>query len=265
VWLHDWSGPADVDLRVLCLPPAGGAARMFRGWAGRMPAGVGVVGVEPPGHGSRSEEKPVGDLAEVLDALVTAAAGADLLDAPLVVFGHSMGALVGWALCAALQERHPAWRPALFVAAASEGPGHLRQQLPTDATAMTDEDLMDFLRLHGGMDEDLLADAEYRAMLFPTIRADLAVSAAVVAIAGGRLRCPVRAYVGTTDPAVGTEEAEQWRDYGPGGGTGFAVRAFEGGHFFVQRAEPDVVAGLVTDIAESTGWRPAPVPTWTVL
>ncbi|AEW99302.1 thioesterase II family protein [Streptantibioticus cattleyicolor] len=244
MWLRDWSRRPDVAVRLLCLPPAGGAAHLFRRWARKLPDHIGVLAVEPPGRGSRLREPPVHDLDAVVSGPDSLGREVEaLLDVPLVVFGHSMGALVGRALCARLRERDPGWRPALFVAAASEAPDSVRLQLP--AAGLGDEEVLEFLREHGGTPAELLADPEYRALLIPAVRADLALAAAAGRASGPVPGCPVRVYLGAGDTSVTVADTAGWQAYGDGD---FARHTFDGGHFFVQQAEDEVVARLAADI-----------------
>lgn len=242
MWLRDWTRRPDVEARVLCLPPAGGGAGLFRGWAAALPPWLGVVALELPGHGSRAGQPPVSAARDLFDAALLDELGA-VLDRPLALFGHSMGGRIAVELAAAL--RHGGLPdPVLLVAAACEAPGLTAAHLSTGRDA-DDAAVLDFLRRQGGTDPRLLADAEYLGVLLPVVAADLALAADVDRGRAQPLACPVHVYLGDRDDSVPGESADGWAAYSA---PGFARRTFPGGHFFVQECEDDVLAALGADV-----------------
>ncbi|WP_405410830.1 thioesterase II family protein [Streptomyces decoyicus] len=251
-WLRDWSHRGHVALRVLCLPGAGTAAHTFRRWSRLLPAEIGVVGVELPGRGSRIDEPPVHSLEEILRPLSEEVA--ELADRPLVVFGHSMGATVGAELCRTLG-RERGFTPDLLIAAACEPP---RLTPHKDyGRWLTEQGALDFLRHVGATPPELLADEEYMRMLLPALRADLTVLATRPPAEDRPLGCPVRVYLGSSDPGVCPDRAAHWRAESNGE---FAVRTFASGHFFLQDQMSEVLAGLLADVRATLGAVAPPAP-----
>jgi pyochelin biosynthesis protein PchC len=252
-WLRDWSGSDDVAVRVLCLPPAGGGAHLYRRWPDRLPAHIGVVAVELPGHGSRLRETPLTSLPELVNGGLLDEV-TRLLDRPLVVFGHSMGAVVAFELCRAIR-RGCEWRPAGLVVAGCDGPDALVHK--DYAGRMTDDGLFRFLRDMGGTPSAILANEQYLAMLRPILRADLTALANRLPVSEPALCCPVRAYLGGDDASVNIERVCGWARESGGD---FAIRTFPGTHFFVQEAEELVLDRLQHDIREwlrgAAAWNP---------
>jgi surfactin synthase thioesterase subunit len=242
-WLRDWSRSDDIAVRVLCLPPAGGGAHVYRRWPDRLPGHIGVVAVELPGHGSRLREAPLTSLPDLVNGGLQDEV-TELLDRPLVVFGHSMGAVVGFELCRSIR-RGRDWRPAGFVAAGCDAPDTLVHK--DYVGRMTDEGLLRFLRDMGGTPSAILGNEEYLAMLRPILRADLTALAGRVPVSEPPLGCPVRAYLGSADGSVTLERVCGWA---PESGGDFAIRSFPGTHFFVQEAEERVLDRLQHDIRE---------------
>lgn len=240
-WLRNWSRGGDPAVRLLCLPPAGGAAHLYRRWPALLPAEIGVVAVELPGHGSRVGEAPCTDLTELADGDLREEVE-ELLDRPLIVFGHSMGAIVGFELCRAIRSRR-AWRPAGFVAAGCEAPGLLHTR--DYAGKMTDEGVTRFLRDAGGTPAAILENPKFLELLRPVIRADLGMLRARVHGHGDGLQCPVRVYLGALDTTIDPVKAGVWAQESSGD---YAEQVFPGGHFFTQEAEAIVVARLRHDI-----------------
>ncbi|MEO5873616.1 MAG: alpha/beta fold hydrolase [Streptosporangiaceae bacterium] len=240
-WLRNWSRDEDPAVRVLCLPPAGGGAHLYRQWPRQLPAEIGLVAVELPGHGSRLAEDPETDLAALVDGELREEVE-ELLDRPLIVFGHSMGAVVGFELCRAIRRRRP-WRPAGFIAAACEAPAVLHTRDYTGR--MTDEGITGFLTATGGTPAAILENEGFLDMLRPLIRADLGMLRARRHIAEEPLGCPVRVYLGATDPTIDPVKAGGWAAES---GDDYRLQVFPGGHFFTREAESIVLSRLKHDI-----------------
>jgi surfactin synthase thioesterase subunit len=241
-WLRDWSA-GDEMMRVLCFPPAGGSAQPYRRWAKLLPSHIGVVAVELPGHGSRMGEPVVDSLPGLLAGLLPEVE--TLLDKPMLVFGHSMGAIVGTEVCRGLLVAH-GWRPLMLVAAACAAPD--LPSVPDYDTRMTDEGILNFLTLMGGTPSDILDNDEYLSMIRPVVRGDLEAIAHRELDSSPRLGVPVRAYVGADDRRVTREKASGWVIESD---TDFDMCTFPGGHFFVQDRVDMVLSRLRRDIGDA--------------
>lgn len=174
--------------RVLCFAYAGGTAALFRGWADALP-GVELVAVERPA---------VADLSTLLDRLL--AVVRPLLDRPYAIFGHSLGALVGYELAVRLQqEGHP---PARLFAAGQRAPSLVASFGEPDEAGIPPE-------------------------VVPRLRADLRLFDGYVASAEA-LACPITVVSGREDPDTSA----------PGAWAGHTtarvdLHSVPGDHFFV--------------------------------
>ena len=249
MWLRDWTRRPRAAARLLCLPSAGGSASAFRGWAAGLPAWLGVVAVELPGHGARMGQRPVSSAGELFSGGLVDEVRA-LSDRPLILFGHSLGGRIALGLAAALA-RAGAAAPLLLVVAACE--------CPAPAAPIRDRgrdpDLDDaavraFLRRQGGTDPQVLADPELMGLLLPAVRADLRLAFDLDREPAEPLPAPVHVYLGDDDRSVPRESALGWAEYS---GPGFALRSFPGGHFFVRESEDEVLLALDADIRRATG------------
>ncbi|MEW2399417.1 alpha/beta fold hydrolase [Streptomyces sp. NPDC046862] len=244
-WLRNWSRDDDPAVRLVCLPPAGGGAHLYRHWPRLLPAGVGLVAVELPGHGSRLGEAPFTDLTRLAEGPLCEEIE-ELLDRPLIIFGHSMGAVVGYELCRAIRRRRP-WRPTGFVAAACEAPAVLHTR--DYAGRMTDDGITRFLVDTGGTPAAILENEEFLDMLRPVIRADLGMLRARRHLPEEPLGCPVRVYLGATDTTIDPAKAAGWAVESGADGD-YRLQVFPGGHFFTREAEPILLSRLKHDIRQ---------------
>ncbi|MFD7721616.1 thioesterase II family protein [Streptomyces sp. NPDC059814] len=169
---------------------------------------------------------------------------------PLMLFGHSMGALLAFETARRLAAEGRA--PAALLVSGSEAPSLPRRaRLPTPAS---DEDLIGEMRLLSGTDEELLTDPEILGLALPPLRADYAMLFARTHVPGPPLRCPVVALTGDRDPRVSVEGVQAWEQETEGP---FERHVLSGGHFFLGdhlgRVAELVAANVPGRAARSTG------------
>jgi medium-chain acyl-[acyl-carrier-protein] hydrolase len=222
-------------LNLVCLPYAGGGASSFRAWGRELPVPLDVCAVEFPGRETRGFEEPL----TRMEPLVTALADelVPRLERPYALFGHSMGALVGFELARELRRRRVP-PPRLLVASSHRAPD-LRSPTPPLRDLPDDELVEQMGRIQGT--STLLQDEGVRALMLPVIRADFAVCESYVYAHDAPLECPILAVGGTADPHVTRLELEAWRDHTR---AEFALRLFHGGHFYLHTARTTLLKHL---------------------
>ncbi|MGW6269652.1 thioesterase II family protein [Streptomyces sp. NPDC055060] len=246
-WLRTWHSGGRTRRRLLCLPPAGGAAHVYARWAPRLPAGTEVAAVELPGHGTRIGERPLTRMADVVTGIETALDA--LPEQPLVIFGHSMGAVVGWELARSLRHRrgHPVHA---MITAASPAPTAPPPARWARGAATPDEELFALLDHSRSLPAQLRENTEFLDLYLPVLRADLEILSGHRARREDPLACALRVYVGADDPLVGEAEAWPWSPQDVAGDR--RLRIFPGGHFFLHEHPGPVLDGLARDLAHVT-------------
>lgn len=226
-WLRVVKPSADPRARIVCFPHAGGAASFYQTWGPFVPDGVELRAVRYPGR----EDRLLDPLARTMEELVAPAVAEclPLLDRPLALFGHSMGASVAFEVARRLQEAHGARIAALFVSGRS-GPG--RESLPEQSYATApDHELVRHLKELGGSETAALDHPDLLELVLPAIRADYRIVEEYRADpAGAVLDAPVVAYYGDADEDVDAGSAAAWA---PVTRASFTARAFAGGHFYL--------------------------------
>jgi medium-chain acyl-[acyl-carrier-protein] hydrolase len=239
-WLREVSREPWPELRLVCLPYAGGSGAAYRSWPLGLPRGVEVLAVELPGRGTRAEEPP----SRLLDAIVTGVTDA-LRELPArrsVLFGHSLGAVVAFEVARRLRgEGLPG--PELLVVAAREAPHVGLRREPV--YALPDDEFLDALAALGGTPPEVLAEPDLLAVAMASLRADFEIADTYadhrrVDRGGGHrtdrpLDVPILALGGTHDPDVEPSDLDGWREYTS---AGFRSAILPGSHFFVKDAEP---------------------------
>lgn len=237
-WVAFRAATGRARLRLFCLPYAGGGASVFRTWPVGLPPDVEVCPIQLPGRETRLAEAPFSRLAALVDAL-----GEGLrpyLDLPFALFGHSMGALVGFELARRLRGRYGSSPRHLFVSA-RRAP-HLPERRPP-IHRLPDPALVEELRRLNGTPEAVLRNGELMRLMLPALRADLAVCETYVHVEQAPLECPVSALGGVDDLEVPGGDLAAWAEQTRGP---FALHMLPGDHFFLQGSR-DGVLRVVAD------------------
>ncbi len=233
-WLRGLEEQPHARRWVVCFPHAGGSASFFRSWRGQLPADVGVLAIQYPGHEDRIREPCRIDVAALADP-VAAALGA-VRGEPLVLFGHSMGATVAYEVA-----RRLASTAAPHALAVSGHPAPRRGR--GTAWHLTDDDtLWSQVRRLSGTADQVLDHPELRAMLMPVLRNDYRISEQYRPAAGPLLRDRVLALIGGSDPEVTDDEARGWSEVSRGP---FTLRVLPGGHFYLVPQQAEVVRAVL--------------------
>nr|QEO74445.1 thioesterase [uncultured bacterium] len=239
-WFAPLTPRPDAEVRLVCLPYAGGGATIYRGWSEILPAEVEVVPVQLPGREWRLKERPLRRMEDVVAALSTEIE--PLTDRPFALFGHSMGALIGFELTRALRRRGGAMPQHLFVSGHSAPQrGDLRRDRPYHAAP--DDEFVAMLRAMNGTPPGVLDHPELLELILPALRADFELCERYVCEPDAPLDVPVTALAGIADPLVPPDAVEPWRQQTT---AAFSLRVLPGGHFFLNESR-DLVLRIVVN------------------
>lgn len=222
-------------LRLFCFPYGGAGASGYRVWSRSLPPEVEIVPVNFPGRESRFRETPYTRMEPLLAELTTTL---DFTSGPFAFFGHSLGALVAFALTRELR-RLGKRAPTRLVVSGYPAP-HLHRDRPHIAHLPHDE-FVAMLRKHFDVTDELLDDPVLAEMALPVLRADLAIVEAYAYSDEPPLDLPMAAFGGIGDPETNEEQIRAWQAQST---RPVRVRMFPGGHFFVNSQREAVVEEL---------------------
>lgn len=250
IWFRRYPGAVAPRVRLVCFPHAGGNARLFHGWASRLPADAELLAVRYPGRQERMDEPCVETMDELTDRISEALDPER--DLPLVLFGHSMGAAVAYEVAVRLEG--PAADgpgPALLLLSGRSAPHRTR---PTALHRAADDVLVAGVTRLGTLGGDAYAVPELRELLLPVLRADYRLIETYDRQRPPVLRAPMVAYLGDRDPGVTRPGIEAWSELTEGD---FTVRSFPGDHFYLAPREAELTADIAERLARLPVARPA--------
>jgi surfactin synthase thioesterase subunit len=231
LWLRRYHPAPDATHQLLCLAYAGGSASYFVPVARALAPAIDVLAVQYPGRQDRYRQPCLTSMEELADRVTEIVA--PVIDRPMAIFGHSMGASLGYEIARRLTDR--GIDPELLVVSGRRAPSAVRDERFHEKS--DDEFIAEIGRL-GGTETALLADPEVRAMVLPAVRADYRLAELYRHTPGTEPRCPVLALVGDADPKADIDEVRRWADHSDGP---FELEVFPGGHFYLNGAVPRVL------------------------
>ncbi|MDZ7332226.1 MAG: thioesterase II family protein [candidate division KSB1 bacterium] len=229
------SNPGAV-LRLFCLPYAGGSAMVYRNWSDLLPQTIEVCPIELPGRGARLQQPAFREMMPLVEALGDALM--PYLDKPYAFFGHSMGALIAFELARWFRRLKLPAAQALFAS------GHTAPHLGCSHDPiynLPDEAFKAKLRQLNGTPEAVIKNDELMTLLIPMLRADFQVNETYHYDTEPPLAIPIIAFGGNEDHDVSISSLQAWQHQTS---AGFSLHIFEGGHFFLQSAQSQVLQTL---------------------
>jgi medium-chain acyl-[acyl-carrier-protein] hydrolase len=245
-WLACVCPKQEADVRLFCVPYAGGGASVFRDWGDGLPGSVAVCPVQMPGRETRFREPAFTRLPPLVEALAESLR--PHLDRPFAFFGHSLGALVAFELARRLRRDQGIEPVQLFVSGCAAP--HTRARGGRLTHTLPAAEFWQEVRRLNGTPAEVFDNEELRELLLPTLRADFALCETYTYAAGSPLTCPVCALGGLGDDAVAARDLDAWRELTTGP---FRLRMLPGDHFFLKTARPLLLQALAQELLGAKG------------
>jgi medium-chain acyl-[acyl-carrier-protein] hydrolase len=242
--LNPWVGipvpRPQASIRLFCLPYVGGGAAKYFPWARVLPEYIEVCTVRLPGRESRLSEPSYSSLQLLVDELVDAVISH--FDKPFAVFGHSMGALIGFEFLLRLEKEFSV-KPICFFASGRRAP-HI-QDSETPMHKLPDAlFIQEIQKRYNGIPVSVLQNADLIQLFLPSLRADVTLLE-TYEYQGGKLSCPILSFGGQADDRVSKEDLTAWRQ---ATSADFQLKMFPGDHFYLQSQQTPLLATIVSEL-----------------
>ena len=230
-------------LRLFCFPYAGGAALIYRNWGEILPQEIDVCAVQLPGRGNRLRESLFNRMTLVVEAVGREIV--PLLDRPYAIFGHSMGAIIGFELARLLRRDGLPGPTHLFAS------GHKAPQIPKTEPFtynLPEAEFIQELQRLNGTPKEVLDHPELMQIMAPLLRADFESIQTYSYKDEPPLDCPITALGGLHDSDISRETLEPWREQTT---AAFNLRMFPGDHFFLHADRPSLLRVIAQETYKS--------------
>lgn len=225
------------ELRIFCLPYAGGGASVFRNWSDYLPDFIDICPIQLPGREDRILESAIKDMDELVDILKKEIH--DYLDLPYIIFGHSLGARIGFELTRSLINEYGI-KPLQLIVAGSRAP---EIPEPNPLHHLPDDKFIKELKRFSGTPEEVLDNKDLMGIFIPSLRADFSIDETWIFLEDEPLEIPITAFYGTDDPEASKKEISGWENHTS---SDFELIPVKGEHFFIND-EQDSFLKLLSD------------------
>ncbi|MFJ7088497.1 thioesterase II family protein [Streptomyces griseus] len=211
---------------LLCIPFAGAGASVFRPWVPLCQDRFEVAAVQLPGREQRFAEEPYRDVDVAVEGMLPEVLERVSGVGPVVLFGHSLGAVLAYELAHRLTATDGVELVRLVVSG-SPGPWTRREN---GAAGLDDEGFLERVKEFAGYRHDALEDPEMRELLLPSLRADVEMHESYLAASPEPVPVPITSVRGATDALVTPDQAMEWSK---ATSREFDLVQVEGGHMYL--------------------------------
>lgn len=165
----------------------------------------------------------------------------------MVLWGHSMGALVAFELARALRGEGA---PDLLVVSGLAAPQLPRRREAVAIPQLSDAAFVDLLVRYGGTPSAVLQDRDLLRLFMPQLRADFTALDEYDYVERDRLDCDLLCLNGSDDRLVSAADARAWHEQTRGE---FSCERLPGGHFFLNEDRAATARVISASMSASLG------------
>lgn len=219
------------ETTLFCLPFAGGSSYSYRELQRYTDDSMRIVALDLPGRGRRFSEPLLTSVHDMVDDVFGQIR--DRLDGAYAIYGHSLGACMGYLLVKRIiRERCPL--PLHLFVSGRGGPSVRGKEKGRYLLPRTE--FIEVLKRFEGTTREVLENQEMMDLFEPVLRADFQALDTYAYEECEPFDVPITVMRGS-DEHVGREEALRWQD---GTTKKIYLLEFRGGHFFIFRHAPEI-------------------------
>ncbi|NXS41329.1 SAST synthase, partial [Balaeniceps rex] len=241
----------DASCRLICFPWAGGGTPHLAYWGRLFSSSIEVSCIRLPGRESRRNEPFAKDMAAVVNE-VTSVLLKEFQEKPFAFFGHSFGSYVSVAVALHLKEKYGLEPIHLFVSGAHDpDPEALLPIKSIDIRDTTDEEILTYLQLLGGVPAEILNSEVAKKQLLLTLKEDCRVLQTFSFEKEGRsipFSCDITCFNGCEEKSC---DLEAWHNLTSGDVSFYKL---PGGHFYLLEPSNEILLTKhITRYIENSG------------
>ncbi|MDM8559406.1 thioesterase domain-containing protein [Candidatus Parabeggiatoa sp. HSG14] len=220
-------------ITLYCLPFAGGNALSYRNFKTHITDIVDIKPLDLPGRGKRIKEPLLTNLEAIADDTLHQIKN-DLNGQPYAVYGHSMGAVLGYVLTHRLINADLPLPMHLFFSG-RRAPSVVDYK--PQKHGLPKKDFLDYLQKLGGLPGEILENAELMDFFEPILRADFQAIETYIHKPTSPFDIPMTIMHGLKDKDVTHAELLPWQQETR---QPISIKSFTGGHFFIFEHLPHI-------------------------
>jgi surfactin synthase thioesterase subunit len=209
--------------KIYFIPFAGGSKYSYNDLLAFFPKEIECTVLELPGRGNRFRERLLYDIEEMVDDLLSCREFVP--DKPYMIFGHSMGALLGYLLVKKLVKNNLLLPADLFFSSCP-APSAIRN---SQYHELPEDELIVHLTSLGGISLPLIDNKELLKIFVPIIRADLHAISSYKFVETCPFNIPITVISGSEE-SISSHEIDGWRLETT---ASFETYELRGQHFFI--------------------------------
>jgi external thioesterase TEII len=210
------------NVKVIAFPFAGGSKYSFHNIFKDLPQ---VNVIEYPGRGRRMNEKLMDNIDLLIEDLLLAVKDQINNCEEYIIYGHSMGALIGYLICHKIRDLGMT-PPVKLVVSGRKPPLIARKK---DLSHLPDNLFWEEVIKLGGIPDELQHHPELMEFYIPILKSDFKIIENYNHVELEKLNLPIDVFYGTEED-ITEEEIIQWKNESTEKVT---IKSLEGNHFFI--------------------------------
>ncbi len=217
---------ASENIRMICLPPAGSSAAIYYPWRKVIGTGMEIHAIEYPGHGIKAREALVDDPAVLASQIAQELKRHG--DAPIILFGHSLGAALLWRVLKKLESEIVS--PNIILVVVSGRPMREFIRGPKNRHLMAQDEFVREIKKYNNFPDEILGNNEVLQFFLKIFRNDFLLNEQMLNDQPMVTAMPLLALYGNDDPEITSSESmEAWASFSTDWQGCFGIK---GDHFY---------------------------------
>ncbi|WP_052692082.1 thioesterase II family protein [Teredinibacter purpureus] len=232
-WLPRLGDKPNAKVRLYCFSHAGGGASVYYPWNSYFSDAVEVCPVQLPGREERLGEPLIDDFENLIGSLLPIIASS--IDRPYAIYGHSLGACIGYEIAKRLYTEY-ALSPLCYFGGAHRSP--CKPYYYPSVRGLPNAELTKMVTRFNGLPQAFLDSQEMMDLMLPVLRSDLFLCESYRYVPSLPLPSDIIVFSGQFDRNVTADKLSSWKNHSTKEVTFISL---DGDHFFLKTHKNNVL------------------------